>query len=75
MAPISIAGWGVREGGFVAGFSLVGVPIESSLALGVAVGLVQIGAAVFGAAAWIVSQGAESFFSRTGDSAPTAGEN
>lgn len=70
MAPVSIAGWGVREGGFVAGFALVGVPLEMALALGVAVGMVQIGAAVLSAGAWFVSQWAEPFFSRSGSDTP-----
>ena len=40
--PISVAGWGVREGAMVAMFALVGVPAEGVLAMSILFGLVLI---------------------------------
>lgn len=37
--PISIAGWGVREGAMVGAFALVGAPAESALVLSIVFGL------------------------------------
>ncbi|MBF0392515.1 MAG: flippase-like domain-containing protein, partial [Alphaproteobacteria bacterium] len=42
MLPISVAGWGVREGAMVAAFGFVGVPAASALALSILYGLVVI---------------------------------
>jgi uncharacterized membrane protein YbhN (UPF0104 family) len=52
--PISIAGWGVREGAMVAAFGLVGVPSEGALALSLLFGLVAIVTALPGGALWFV---------------------
>lgn len=38
--PISIGGWGVREGTFVYGLGLIGFPIESAFVLSVQVGII-----------------------------------
>ncbi len=57
MLPISIGGWGVREGAMVAGLALVGVPAADALALSVASGLVQTAA---GLAAGVAMIGGES---------------
>lgn len=51
--PISLAGWGVREGAAVAGFALVGVPAGDALALSVAFGLAQIAAGLPGLVLWL----------------------
>ncbi len=40
--PISFGGWGVREGAFILGLSLVGFPMESAFFLSVQVGLVTL---------------------------------
>lgn len=40
--PISIAGWGVREGAMVGALALIGVPGESSLVLSIMMGLVAV---------------------------------
>jgi uncharacterized membrane protein YbhN (UPF0104 family) len=40
--PVSIAGWGVREGAAAAAFALAGVPAEQAVSLAVATGLVQL---------------------------------
>ncbi len=51
--PVSLAGWGVREGAAVAGFALVGVDAADALALSVAFGLVQIAAGLPGLLIWL----------------------
>lgn len=51
--PVSLAGWGVREGAAVAGFALVGVTAPDALALSVAFGLVQIAAGLPGLLLWL----------------------
>ncbi len=40
--PISIAGWGVREGAMVGAFALIGIPAESSLVLSIVFGLLAV---------------------------------
>lgn len=51
--PISIAGWGVREGAMVAAFGLVGVPAEGALALSVLFGVTAIVTMLPGGALWL----------------------
>jgi uncharacterized protein (TIRG00374 family) len=52
--PISVAGWGVREGAMVVAFGLLDVPKEAALALSVQFALLGYLAATPGAAAWLV---------------------
>ena len=40
--PISIGGWGVREGAFVYGLGLLGVPLETAFLVSVQIGLISI---------------------------------
>lgn len=54
LAPVSIAGWGVREGAMVIGFALVGVGEADALALSVATGLAQIVAGIPGGLLWLL---------------------
>jgi uncharacterized membrane protein YbhN (UPF0104 family) len=54
LAPISIAGWGVREGAMVVGFALVGIGEADALVLSVATGLSQIVAGIPGGVLWLV---------------------
>lgn len=51
--PISIAGWGVREGAMVSLLALFGVPNTDALALSLLFGLTLLGAAVIGGLIWI----------------------
>jgi uncharacterized membrane protein YbhN (UPF0104 family) len=51
--PISIGGWGVREGAAVLAFGYVGVPAADALALSVAFGLTQIAVGLPGGALWL----------------------
>jgi hypothetical protein len=50
--PISVAGWGVREGAMVIAFGLLGVPHESALILSVQFAVIGYLAASPGAIAW-----------------------
>lgn len=51
--PISIAGWGVREGFFVAAFALVGVAAPQALAISVIFGLLVIVSSLPGGLLWL----------------------
>lgn len=53
--PISIAGWGVREGAFVAGFGFAGVPAADALALSVMFGLLNTLVCLPGGLVWLAS--------------------
>jgi glycosyltransferase 2 family protein len=53
--PISIAGWGLREGAFVAGFGLVGLPATDALALSVLYGLLNTAISLPGGLVWLFS--------------------
>ncbi len=53
LLPISISGWGVREGAFVAGFGLVGVAAADALALSVLFGLLTMVVGIAGGLVWL----------------------
>jgi uncharacterized membrane protein YbhN (UPF0104 family) len=53
--PISIAGWGVREGIMVMGFGYLGVPPEQALALSILYGLLLLVVAIPGVIIWFLS--------------------
>lgn len=53
--PLSIGGWGVREGGMALGLGLVGVPGSDAVFIGFALGTVGLLAALLGALVWLVS--------------------
>ncbi|MCB2102668.1 MAG: flippase-like domain-containing protein [Rhodobacterales bacterium] len=68
--PISIAGWGVREGAMVAALSTVGVAPEASVALSVLLGLLAIVTSLPGGLVWVLGGGvkpAEVEAAMTGD--------
>lgn len=52
--PISIGGWGVREGSMIFFLSRVGVHDESALAISIFTGLIQMLAGFFGGIIWII---------------------
>lgn len=56
MLPISISGWGVREGAMVTGLSLVGIPAYQSLALSVCFGLCVIAVSLPGGVVWLATR-------------------
>ncbi len=51
LMPVSIAGWGVREGAAVAGLALAGIGPAQALSLSLAIGLVQLFAGLVSGAA------------------------
>jgi uncharacterized membrane protein YbhN (UPF0104 family) len=55
LAPVSIAGWGVREGAMILAFGLVGVAESDALALSVTFGLAQIVVGIPGGVIWMLS--------------------
>lgn len=56
MLPISVAGWGVREGAMVAALGLIGVPAHQSLALSICFGLSIVAISLSGGVVWFVSR-------------------
>jgi uncharacterized membrane protein YbhN (UPF0104 family) len=54
--PISIGGWGVREGAMIAAFALIGVPSDGALVLSVLTGLAGMAAALPGGALWLLGR-------------------
>ena len=53
--PISIAGWGLREGAMVAGFGFIGVAAESALVMSILFGLLTIVSSLPGGVIWLLS--------------------
>jgi len=53
--PISIAGWGVREGAMVAAFALVGVTSEDALVLSFMFGIIAVLFAIPGGITWLLT--------------------
>ena len=51
--PISIAGWGLREGLFVIGFGLFNVPEDTALAASIVFGLITLAEGLIGGIFWI----------------------
>jgi uncharacterized membrane protein YbhN (UPF0104 family) len=56
MLPISIAGWGVREGAMVGALAAVGVPAHQSLALSICFGLALVIISLPGGLMWFLSR-------------------
>ena len=56
VVPISIAGWGVREGVMVVGFGYLGVAPESALALSILYGLSMLVVALPGGIIWMLKR-------------------
>ena len=52
MLPISIAGWGLREGAMVAAFAMIGRPAADAVLLSVTFGLMYFGAGLIGGVIW-----------------------
>jgi uncharacterized membrane protein YbhN (UPF0104 family) len=57
IVPLSIAGWGIREGAFVFLFGFAGVPAETSLAVSILFGLSLIAASLPGGVLLAVGSG------------------
>lgn len=56
MLPLSIAGWGLRETGFVAVLALAGVSATDAALLGLTVGLLQLAQGLAGGLFWILGR-------------------
>jgi uncharacterized membrane protein YbhN (UPF0104 family) len=69
MAPISFAGWGVREGAMIVGLGLAGIAAADALAVSVAFGLLQVVLGVPGGVLWLARRSA----GRAGVGGPRAG--
>jgi hypothetical protein len=52
MLPISIAGWGLREGAMVAAFAMIDRPAGDAVLLSVTFGLLYFGAGLIGGVIW-----------------------
>jgi len=64
LVPISIAGWGVREGVMVMGLGYAGIGAEQALALSILYGLSLLAVALPGGLVWLVAPGGRSFGGR-----------
>lgn len=56
VVPISLAGWGVREGAMIAALSFVNVPAEEALVLSIAFGLGVLLSNLPGGAVWFLTR-------------------
>jgi len=54
--PISIGGWGIREGAMITALGLVGVPAEGALVLSILVGLTGLAISLPGGLVWLFSR-------------------
>jgi uncharacterized membrane protein YbhN (UPF0104 family) len=66
MMPISVAGWGVREGVMVAALSTVGVPASEALALSISYGVGIVVLSLSGGALWILGRRPQAPISASG---------
>ncbi len=53
--PLSVAGWGLREGAMVGALSLWGIGMETAVALSILMGLVGVINGIFGMVWWVAS--------------------
>ena len=56
LIPVSVAGWGVREGALATGFGLVGIQIEAAVVISVLFGLAAILQGLPGGLLWVLSR-------------------
>lgn len=56
MLPISVAGWGIREGAMVVALNMVNVPTHQSLALSICFGLCALAISLPGGALWFYTR-------------------
>ncbi|MEX2642260.1 MAG: lysylphosphatidylglycerol synthase transmembrane domain-containing protein [Acetobacterales bacterium] len=57
LVPVSIAGWGVREGALAAGFGLIGIPLEAAVVVSVLFGLAAVLQGLPGGVLWVLARG------------------
>ncbi len=56
MLPISVAGWGLREGAMIVAFGYVGVPMEQALVTSMTFGLTLLAGSLAGVPVWLLGQ-------------------
>jgi glycosyltransferase 2 family protein len=56
MLPISLAGWGVREGAAVVAFGALGLPADQALGASIAFGLTVAAVSLLGGVLWLVDR-------------------
>jgi uncharacterized membrane protein YbhN (UPF0104 family) len=56
MLPISLAGWGVREGAAIVAFGALGLPADQALGASVAFGLIVAAVSMLGGVLWLVDR-------------------
>ena len=56
LVPISIAGWGLREGAMITGFAFAGMPATDALFLSVTLGISMTLAGLLGGIVWLVTR-------------------
>jgi uncharacterized membrane protein YbhN (UPF0104 family) len=54
--PISIAGWGVREGGMVVGLGLLAIGSSDAALVSIIFGLLVLGLGLLGGVVWLVTR-------------------
>lgn len=66
--PVSLAGWGLREGAMVAALGFVGVPVQEAVVVSVLYGLAMLTVSLPGLAVWLARRDG---LGRTPDGAPS----
>jgi uncharacterized membrane protein YbhN (UPF0104 family) len=56
MLPISLAGWGVREGAAIVAFGALGLPPDQALGASIAFGLIVAAVSMLGGILWLVDR-------------------
>jgi glycosyltransferase 2 family protein len=56
MLPVSLAGWGVREGAAIVAFGALGLPSDQALAASIAFGLILAAVSLLGGVLWLVDR-------------------
>jgi hypothetical protein len=69
--PVSVGGWGVREGAFVVGFGLFGVSATDALAISLLFGVVSMFAGLPGGLVWWLSRAGTGSRRWAGEPVPT----
>jgi uncharacterized membrane protein YbhN (UPF0104 family) len=56
MLPVSLAGWGIREGAAIVGFGTLGLPTDQALGASIAFGLILAAVSILGGLLWLVDR-------------------
>jgi uncharacterized membrane protein YbhN (UPF0104 family) len=56
MLPISLAGWGVREGAAIVAFGALGLPADQALGASIAFGLIVAAVSLLGGVLWLIDR-------------------